>query len=498
MKSEIFKALLFLIIIFILSYFTFSLIFDAIHSWMTETRMATSTSTILMSTTMIITTSSTIASTTTTPVTTTSTISTNISTTTTSTTSSSTTTTIAEFTLDRLGPVTYSGYRLLLKNIISTDRGDKYLIEIETPDGSKDELEIYDKFVIDGIEFGVLERQKGFRVKFYATEYHLITSIAPEHSVILSVGGKNFFSFERTFMDYKFRLHSRRLYVSDPRGREIHRDIPDNGSIRVDDLEIGILQHYSPGGYTTIYIKSTYRLRISDQTRGASYNNIHTTLGISTKIVESLENPIHGMREKSGQFIYSVDTGYIPMQNIYENGKLVDLEWRGKIWFAGEEFYVMDIENETLYLSKGATMYIHNLGFSPQFFGYEYKVDKIYYNEEGTPFAVSLIVRNPEGREYNIDLYPNQILSLDNKIRLQAISVNEDGHIQGATLFVYNFYPLLVLENNKSMTYKPEWLVRFGIVEQPFDYDMNITEYRKIDHGQKLLKNITIVRCGEL
>ncbi len=480
MTSQIMKIVIFLGVIFILAFALFSLIFDLFVYPETATTITIPTST--STTTSIVST------------TTTSTTTTQTTTTTATTTATSTSTTITELILKGVETVEYSGYGLNLNNIVSTSGGDKYLISIKTPDGATDEVEFYDKFVIDNLEFGILERYGGLSVKIYVRDYDIATSRAPKHSKIITLGGKNFFLFERTFIDYKFKLHGRKLHIQKPNGDTDSYDMPDNGSIVVDDLEIGALQYSYPSGYTAIYIKSSYDFEFSNYLKSGTYNNIHKTFGISSEGIDLLENPAHYMQERDGPFVYSVDVGYIPMQDIYENETLVDLEWRGKILFAGEEFYVMDIEDDTIYLVKGTIRGINNLRFSSSYSGYEFKAKGLSYNPEGDISNMSLLIQDPDDQESCIVLYPNQISIIDEYIRIQPITAYKERGVIRADIFIYDLFPLAVLQNGQSIPHKPQWIIKFGTVEQPFGEDMNVEEYENITKGQRLLANITIIR----
>jgi len=471
------KVIVSLALIFAVLYLLFSFgqgIFLPQEKTPTTTTSTTSTSTSTTSTTSTSTSIST---------------STSSTTTTTTTTSTTTTSTVPEFILNRDTPIIYRGYEIHLRDIILTDTGEKYLLEIKTPDNATDNIEIYDKFVIDALEFGVLERLSGFDVKFYIKDYASVLDKKPQYSKALSVGGKNFNSFEREFMDYKFKYHNRRLEIEKPNGRRLSAEIPENGSIFIDNFEIGYLQPISPGGYTIIFIKSAYTPEFSEQLYNRSFYNLQKTFGVNLLSERFLKNPAHNMQEKSGNFVYSVDLDYIPMEDIYGGDGLIDTKWRGRILFGGEEFYVMDIdpEGEEIYLSKGKFAEISNREYL-EYLGYGIRINGLEYDEIEGNGRISIIVRCPNNYESIISITPDEIAVID-EFMIDILSVINTGRTIRANITIHPFFPLVILQNNKTFPYRSNWITKFGIVN--VTESINITEYENATRG-RLLKNITI------
>ncbi|MBN2014163.1 MAG: hypothetical protein JW778_03195 [Candidatus Altiarchaeota archaeon] len=220
-----------------------------------ETEIEITTTTKEATTTYTMTTTATTATTTTTAITTTTT--TKIFTTTSSTTTSTT------FYIDATNPGGYGGYEFRIENVVSTSKGNQYEFEIKTPDNATKTEVFYEKSIIDGLEFGVMEKIPGaIKVKIYVQKYSG-ASKAPLYSTVFTIGGKDYRMFEREYMGYRFRqeyprsLEEVNLRIQKPDEEAVYCDLREGEKTTIDDIEFGILEISSyPGGYTVAYAQT--------------------------------------------------------------------------------------------------------------------------------------------------------------------------------------------------------------------------------------------------
>jgi hypothetical protein len=458
-------------------------------------------------------------------------------------TTTTTTTTVATITTTTLlvnagTPTTYYGYKFYLENIISTGKSDQYEFEIRTPDGAVKKEVIYDRGVIDGLEFGILERLDSLKVRIYVKRYKN-AYLAPKVSDIFTIGGKDYRSFEREFCGYKFRLNSPRsdeaeLWIQKPDGDEVYRKLSRDRAVEVGSIKIGLLELSTyPGGYVMVYAQPVIayeELELEDfryagisktdllsREMKMACRNVHVTMDMSVDETSDLKNIAHTMESRiiwqfwkpqvniSGlgysDVVYLLNTGFIPMQDIYVEGSEhpVDLEYRGKLFFGDRMFYVVDIVDETLYLAQiyGGVLNTQDCPFDSDewcAYGYQFKLDDVIYEGE-MPHAVKLYVKKPEGKVTYHFVTGEKVTRLDTFNGVRVVSLREIDGEMTCNLIVYDLN-LLMVRNNEAFGGNPDLRVKFGIVEQPFDNSMDISEYGDIKAGQKLLENISIVDIG--
>jgi hypothetical protein len=164
-----------------------------------------------------------------------------------------------------------------------------------------------------------------------------------------------------------------------------------------------------------------------------SYENMHSLL--CTSNISSLVNPMHSMYEEisiNSSMIsyyepgapsncsdtlrmvvpkravsYTVYTDYIPMKRITKDSGetgcvgpdcYLDFEYRGKMLFLGEEYYVRDIDgNDKIYLAKGQMLNVSDSGYTAQYKGYKFKIDHLITSSPYYCDSMLLDVQKPDG-----------------------------------------------------------------------------------------------------
>jgi hypothetical protein len=263
-----------------------------------------------------------------------------------------------------------------------------------------------------------------------------------------------------------------------------------------------------------------------------TYTNIHCLLSRNLS-AEALENPAHEMSEEiltngsmfryyeSGMHSdyseelrfaipknaveYRINTGYIPMKRIEDSdGKYLDYEYRGKIIFLGEEYYVRDISGDTMYLDKAKVLdNVSSVGFYSEYNGYRFKVANLTYSD-GIVTSILLYVQTPDGSIVQVTVSKLANGVVDN-LEIFGIYGELSGSVQTASLIVYDLSSQVLLEDGEDLEIggqvKTDWEVQFSIADTcEGDPECDISEYDDMDPYamDTLLRSINIVYSHDL
>jgi len=266
-----------------------------------------------------------------------------------------------------------------------------------------------------------------------------------------------------------------------------------------------------------------------------NYSNIHSRMCVQNDT--SLGNPSHPMTEELSvnssklsyyetgpesscshtlemkitpyAVSYRVNTGYIPLKRIVRDletgdcmgyGCFIDYEYRGKMLFFGEEYYVKDAWTYYLYLDKGAELNVSSSGFDSEYNGYRFRSAHVV-NE--SPYLCNYLiidVMKPDGTIVSVPV-TNIERSIVDDIEISAMDW------QSPRIMVYNLSTEVVLWDGEEVMASGEvmrgWNVFFATVNYCNDTeyasdgsvnDCQFPEYEEMDEHQhdSLLKYVSI------
>jgi len=288
-------------------------------------------------------------------------------------------------------------------------------------------------------------------------------------------------------------------------------------------------QTYTRGEFITYSVACNVQERTSAGIlKKGEYGNIHC-LFCETLCLGELENPTHEMEEKitvdyskmvwyekglndeagedlelaveSRALEYIVDTGEIPMTRIGTSSSPVDFEYRGKMLFLGDEYYVKNIKGTTeVNLAKGQVLDdISSEGFTAEYQGYKFKIDHLIYSQEYQVAGILLDVEKPDGTVVQVQLSKMANGKIDN-LEIAGVYAEESDNVASASIIVYDLSSEIILENGKTLKVGGKeskyWKVTFGTIASstgsPWT-DLDTSEYRsETASGYTVLNNITI------
>ncbi|HDH40900.1 MAG TPA: S-layer protein, partial [Candidatus Altiarchaeales archaeon] len=280
-----------------------------------------------------------------------------------------------------------------------------------------------------------------------------------------------------------------------------------------------------------------YALACEQQTRTeagilmeGTYNNIHC-LFCMTLCVEGLKNPSHEMKEqiyvnssmiryyeeglndddtealkmaiKGGAIKYTVQTGYIPLEDMDigtgSREKFADFEYRGKIIFMGNEYYVKDIDGDKIYLAEGKVLDdITSEGYTSEFKGYKFKIDHLIYSGEYEVAGILLDVEKPDGTVVQVQISKMANGVVDD-LEIAGVYAETAGAVETASIIVYDTSTQIVLEDGEDLELGgveyDGWRVNWKKYAHPCNYtgadwDCDISEYENVNYD--VLKQIDV------
>ncbi|MBD3262665.1 MAG: hypothetical protein GF334_13515 [Candidatus Altiarchaeales archaeon] len=212
------------------------------------------------------------------------------------------------------------------------------------------------------------------------------------------------------------------------------------------------------------------------------------------------------LKTPSSSLSYVLDADELPIDAIYSDDSKsteIDLKWRGKMIFFGEEYYVKDIFKNGLgiRLVKGKYLEASSTGFSQQYMGYRFRVDHIVYSADLNVAGLVLDVEKPDGSIVPAQVSRNSNAIVDDIEILGIIAEDSGGEIT-AQLRIYDTTNEAVLQDGKEVVINGEvkdgWRVELSDGLYPSSPgvldEVGIEEYKGA-YGQ-VLKNITITKRG--
>lgn len=317
-------------------------------------------------------------------------------------------------------------------------------------------------------------------------------------------------------------------------------------SLRWDDderkYERGDFTHYSLSACKDV--EETEAAILTEMTS----SNVHC-LFCQTLCLEALENPSHEMKESitvnnsklwyyesgvgdknkaeylemavdEGAIRYEVETGYIPMDKrlteVHGMGEpakdyWVDFEYKGKILFFGEEYYVKKVlnagledpddtdSNAKIVLANGKVLTdITSEGYTSEYMGYKFKIDHLIYSGEYEVAGILLTIQKPDGTEVQRQISKMSAAILDN-LEITGVYAEAAAGVETGSIIVYDKDSDIVLENGEKLimggvTYD-EWTVnlRSGACNMTGDCESDISEYSNLQKGSnRVLEKITV------
>ena len=207
--------------------------------------------------------------------------------------------------------------------------------------------------------------------------------------------------------------------------------------------------------------------------------------------------------------IYKVNTGYIPMKRITRDPDTsgcsgyncyVDYEYRGKMLFFGQEYYVKDIYASSIYLDKGSELNVSSTGFNAEYNGYRFRSERII-NE--SPYACNyliLYVMKPNGTLVSV-----RVSNIENG-RVDDLEISAMDW-QSPRIIIYNLSTEVVLQDGKEAIVSGQvmrgWNVYYALVDlcndtEPssdgLDNDCSLPEYADMNQYSQdaLLKSVSV------
>jgi hypothetical protein len=283
----------------------------------------------------------------------------------------------------------------------------------------------------------------------------------------------------------------------------------------------------------------SYSLACDQQTRSdagllmkGTYNNIHC-LFCQTLCLDQIENPAHEMEEKiridcpdyeemwyyedgvgeddaeelkmaipKDCIEYIVDTECIPTKRIGtetspSGDEIIDFEWRGKIIFFGEEYYVRDIKgDDKVYIAKGKVLDdVSSEGYTSEYLGYKFKIDHLIYSEEYQVAGILLDVEKPDGTVVQVQI-SKQANGIVDDIEIAGVYAEEADALATASIIVYDATTNILLEDGEDLERGGEtwddWDVDLSVVATVDDGDCDLDEYEDIVGSENLLEQYTV------
>jgi len=263
-----------------------------------------------------------------------------------------------------------------------------------------------------------------------------------------------------------------------------------------------------------------------------SYGNIHCRLCPNTS-TEALVNPSHDMKEtiainssrlryyESGLLSdssealkfavpgnavsYAVFADYIPMKTLSSDaGRFIDYEYRGKIVFFGQEYYVRDIiANYAMHIDRGAAMNVSNAGYTTDYEGYRFKVHNLTMSS-GNCSAILLDVRKPDGSVVQLQA-SNLTNGVVDDLEISGVAGSINGQAQQASIIIYDLSSDILLEDGEDLEIggevKKDWKVSFALADNCInDPYCDIAEYEDMNPNMTdaLLRSVEIKYSHDL
>jgi len=294
---------------------------------------------------------------------------------------------------------------------------------------------------------------------------------------------------------------------------------------------------YEPGDFTQYAIScDTEELTEATILQTMSSNNIHC-LFCQTLCLEALENPSHSMKEKlfvdasemwyyetgiddddpeylemaltEESLQYILSAGWIPMEKMITAGgsgsdDWVDFEYRGKMLFFGNEYYVKEIEgDDKIILADGARLDdITSEGYTSEYNGYKFKIDHLIYSGEYVVAGILLTIQKPDGTEVQ-----RQISKMGNAVvddlEISGVYAESSGGVETASIIVYDIANQLVLEDGEDLTIGDEtwegWQVDIitAACTNASDCADDITQYGNLAGTNNMVLNKVTVTLTE-
>jgi len=225
------------------------------------------------------------------------------------------------------------------------------------------------------------------------------------------------------------------------------------------------LKTYERGDFTSYtWVNDTLTKTEAGILVDGTYTNIHSFIGLHPAGLISLKNPTHEMKEmisidndrihyyesgianddseslkmaiNKGSLVYTVDTDFIPLRYIRQDGCeggfdcYIDLEYRGKMILFGEEYYVKNIDGGSrIYLCKGKLLgNVTSEGYTTEYNGYKFKVDNLTYRDscEGIIQGMSIDVSKPDSTVVTFRSFFNNNLFMGRVDDLEIIPISAE------------------------------------------------------------------------
>ena len=264
------------------------------------------------------------------------------------------------------------------------------------------------------------------------------------------------------------------------------------------------------------------------------YENLHSLLCYKNL---SLQNPSHNMKEQividssklsyyepgahsncstslqltipKNSVSYRIYTDYIPMKRISKdtsaNGCVgeecyIDFEYRGKILFLGEEYFVRDVVgNDKIYIDKGMVFdNISNAGYSAPYKGYKFKVEHIISSSSYGCTGILIDVQRPDGSVVQVQAsgYANGVVD---GLEIMGVDWETAGSLEEASIIVYDLSTEILLQDGEDLEiggdFMTDWQIMFDTADNCIDdANCSIGEYDAMDSysTDSLLRSITI------
>jgi hypothetical protein len=221
---------------------------------------------------------------------------------------------------------------------------------------------------------------------------------------------------------------------------------------------------------------------------------------------------------------YIIDTNYMPLKYVTDSsspgcdgyyGCYADVEYRGKIPFFGEEYYVKDVARDAwgdpvIYLDKGSALNISNTGYNAQYMGYAFKLNHIDTPAGSGPLSLVIDVLKPNGTVTQVSASYDANRRVDD-LEIAAITGDTNNSLQAGSIIVYDHSSEAVLQYDdisiggqvitgwevsyfKTSDDCPDGVDYYGV-----PYDCNISAYKQMDESSdSLLRSITIQNNHDL
>ena len=176
-----------------------------------------------------------------------------------------------------------------------------------------------------------------------------------------------------------------------------------------------------------------------------------------------------------GQTIrYSVYVDYIPPLSLTNiDGELIDSEYRGRMIFLGEEYFVREWndDNKTLKLAKGKKLNPTNMGMvnftTKSGKTYNFKIHNITFSEENKSFQIKEITINatkPDGTEIQLTANRNLKIVVED-IEICFLNAAIAGKFNVVDVIVYDLSTEIILNHGGVFINDNRWNVEISDVD---------------------------------